>query len=73
MGRACGVNCFWSSKELRGSVSRIALTSLPQNHHVLEVYFLPRVLSAGTFLEASPSAMKSDRQNTFLRLLHQYL
>lgn len=59
-------------KELCRSVSRIALMSLPQSH-VPEGYFLPGVLCAGTFLDTSPSAMKSDMQNTFLRLLHQYL
>lgn len=54
-------------KELCGSMSRIALMSLPQNP------VLARVLYAGTFLVASPSAMRSDVQNTVLRLLHQYL
>lgn len=48
-------------------MSRIALMSLPQDH-VLEVYFLPRALYAGTFPDASRSAMKSDRHNTFLRI-----
>lgn len=59
-------------KELQCNPRHTPTMSVPRNH-VLEAYFLPRVLYAGTFLDASPSTMKSDMQNTFLRLLHQYL